>query len=136
MNGIFKGLRSMKGYIPWVEKVKRKRDGGKSLQLSKDISGFWVFFSCEWIVRDYPLFWITKINLRVPSYWYLKKSVYGLVEWVVFTTDLKDKCYIFFMCYFYVYKCCMNFVYRIDYILLYFNYWLHFTSILAWSICI
>jgi hypothetical protein len=30
MNGIPEGLKSVKGYIPWVGKVKRKRAGGKS----------------------------------------------------------------------------------------------------------
>jgi hypothetical protein len=30
MNGMPKGLRSVKGYIPWVGQVKRKRAGGKS----------------------------------------------------------------------------------------------------------
>jgi hypothetical protein len=29
MNGTPKGLRSVKGYIPWVGQVKRKRAGGK-----------------------------------------------------------------------------------------------------------
>jgi hypothetical protein len=30
MNGTPKVLKSMKGYIPWVGQVKRKRVGGKS----------------------------------------------------------------------------------------------------------
>jgi hypothetical protein len=30
MNGIPEGLISVKGYIPWVRRVKRKRVGGKS----------------------------------------------------------------------------------------------------------
>jgi hypothetical protein len=30
MNGMPKGIRSMKGYIHWVGRVKKKRDGGKS----------------------------------------------------------------------------------------------------------
>jgi hypothetical protein len=29
MNGVPDGLRKVKGYIPWVGKVKRKRVGGK-----------------------------------------------------------------------------------------------------------
>jgi hypothetical protein len=28
MNGMLDGLRTVKGYIPWVGKVKRKRVGG------------------------------------------------------------------------------------------------------------
>jgi hypothetical protein len=30
MNGILDGFISLKGYIPWVGKFKRKRDGGIS----------------------------------------------------------------------------------------------------------
>jgi hypothetical protein len=30
MNGMPEGLRSVKGYIPWVGQVERKRAGGKS----------------------------------------------------------------------------------------------------------
>jgi hypothetical protein len=30
MNGTPKGLRTVKGYIPWVRQVERKRVGGKS----------------------------------------------------------------------------------------------------------
>jgi hypothetical protein len=30
MNGMPDGLREVKGYIPWVGKVERKRVGGKS----------------------------------------------------------------------------------------------------------
>jgi hypothetical protein len=29
MNGMPEGLRSVKGYIPWVGQVERKRAGGK-----------------------------------------------------------------------------------------------------------
>jgi hypothetical protein len=29
MNGMLEGLRAMKGYIPWVGKVERKRADGK-----------------------------------------------------------------------------------------------------------
>jgi hypothetical protein len=30
MNGVPDGMRKVKGYIPWVGKGKRKRDGEKS----------------------------------------------------------------------------------------------------------
>jgi hypothetical protein len=30
MNGMSEGLILVNGYIPWVGKVERKRDGGKS----------------------------------------------------------------------------------------------------------
>jgi hypothetical protein len=33
MNGMLEVLREVKGYIPWVGQVKRKRDGGKIMRV-------------------------------------------------------------------------------------------------------
>jgi hypothetical protein len=38
------------------------------------------FMSCEWIMRDNPLLWITSLNARVTCYLYLEQQVYVWVE--------------------------------------------------------
>jgi hypothetical protein len=57
MNGMPDGLREVKGYIPWVGKVKRKRVGG-NLDSCRRIPVGCGILSCEWTMRDTLFLWI------------------------------------------------------------------------------
>jgi hypothetical protein len=62
------GMRSMKGYIPWVGKFERKRIGGKIEIVLGEYQWIVGFMSCEWTVKDHPLLWITRPGSRVTFY--------------------------------------------------------------------
>jgi hypothetical protein len=65
MNGTPEVLISVKGYIPWVGKVKRKRFGRKIGTVVERYQWVVSFMSCECTVRDHHILWITSLNSRV-----------------------------------------------------------------------
>jgi hypothetical protein len=54
---------SVKGYIPWVGQVERKRVGGKIRIAVGEYQWVVGFLSCEWTMRDHPLLWIASPKL-------------------------------------------------------------------------
>jgi hypothetical protein len=57
MNGIPDGIRLVKGYIPWVGQVKRKR-AGENWDSCRRMSVGCGYLSCEWTMRDTLFLWI------------------------------------------------------------------------------
>jgi hypothetical protein len=58
------GLRVVKGYIPWVGKVKKKRDGGICDSCRREPVGC-AILSYEGVVRGTLILWIPSPNLGV-----------------------------------------------------------------------
>jgi hypothetical protein len=59
------GMRSVKGYIPWVGKVKEEEIWWKIRIVVEEYQWVVGIMSCEWTVRDHPLLWITNLSSGV-----------------------------------------------------------------------